>query len=176
MATSLLSPWAVIIFIGGFIAYRYSSKANRRRNLPPGPKPLPLVGNVRDLPPADVPEFQHWLKHKDLYGPISSVTVFGSTLILIHDEKIAHDILEKTANTTSGRPSMVFAGELCGYKTVTAFQDYGSTFRRYRSLIHREIGTKAASAKFENGQEVEVGRQLVRTLNEPGKWLQHLKT
>lgn len=39
--------------------------------LPPGPKPKPIVGNLADLPPDGVPEWEHWLKHKDLYGRMS---------------------------------------------------------------------------------------------------------
>ncbi|KFY12082.1 hypothetical protein V491_06921 [Pseudogymnoascus sp. VKM F-3775] len=33
--------------------YRYSSGWSGQRSLPPGPKPLPIVGNARDFPPAD---------------------------------------------------------------------------------------------------------------------------
>lgn len=36
--------------------------------LPPGPKGLPLAGNLNDLPKPGVLEAHHWLKHKDLYG------------------------------------------------------------------------------------------------------------
>jgi hypothetical protein len=36
--------------------------------LPPGPKGLPFVGNVTDLPLSGVREYEHWLKHKDFYG------------------------------------------------------------------------------------------------------------
>lgn len=36
--------------------------------LPPGPKGLPIIGNLLDLPAAGTQEWQHWLKHKDLYG------------------------------------------------------------------------------------------------------------
>lgn len=35
---------------------------------PPGPKGLPLVGNLSDLPQPGVLEAHHWLKHKELYG------------------------------------------------------------------------------------------------------------
>lgn len=32
--------------------------------LPPGPKPLPIVGNVRDMPAPGSAEWLHWLKNK----------------------------------------------------------------------------------------------------------------
>jgi hypothetical protein len=36
--------------------------------LPPGPKGKPIIGNLLDLPAPGTQEWQHWLKHKDLYG------------------------------------------------------------------------------------------------------------
>lgn len=173
MATAFIS--GVIALLVGYLAYRRTSAASGR-SLPPGPKPLPLVGNARDLPPAGVPEHQHWLRHKDKYGPVSSVTVFGMTLVLIHDQRAAQEILEKAAARTSGRPAMVFANELCGYESIAICQGYGDNFRRYRKLFHRVLGTKVSAAKFQGVQEVEVRRLLVRTLNDPARWLEHLKT
>jgi Cytochrome P450 len=177
MAISSLLQWGIVALIA-YLAYRYSFHwaGRRRTNLPPGPKPLPIVANAQDFPPAGVPEFQHWIKHKDLYGPISSVTVLGTTLVIIHDKKAAHDLLEQNANKTSGRPTMVFANKMCGYESIVLCQGYNSTFRHYRKLLHRELGTKVSAAQFCDIQEIEVNRQLVRALNEPGKWLEHFKT
>lgn len=39
-----------------------------RPKLPPGPKGLPGIGNLNDMPPPGVLEAHHWLKHKELYG------------------------------------------------------------------------------------------------------------
>lgn len=36
--------------------------------LPPGPKGKFIIGNLLDLPPKGAEEWQHWLKHKELYG------------------------------------------------------------------------------------------------------------
>lgn len=175
MSSSSLLQWGIITLIG-YLIYRYSSSRISLGNLPPGPSSLPIVGNVRDLPPADVPEFQHWLKHKDLYGSISSVTILGMTLIIIHDKVAAHDLLDLNSNKTSGRPSMVFANQMCGYELIVVCQGYTSTFRRYRKLLHQELRTVVSAAQFRDVQEIEVGRQLVRVLNEPNKCREHFKT
>ncbi|KAF5023001.1 hypothetical protein F66182_4959 [Fusarium sp. NRRL 66182] len=174
MSISLL----VALVVGGsivFLALQYLM-LNIQHRTPPGPKPLPLIGNARDFPPEGVPEYQHWLRHKDLYGPISSVTLLGTRLVIIHDREAAHDLLDKTAIKTSGRPSMTFANKICGYERIVLCQGYTSTFRRYRKMLHQELGTKTSAAQFQNAQEVQVNRQLVRALNEPGRWFEHLKT
>lgn len=44
----------------------------KRANLPPGPKGKFLIGNLFDLPSSGTQEWMHWLKHKDLYGTLSS--------------------------------------------------------------------------------------------------------
>jgi hypothetical protein len=80
--------------------------------LPPGPKGLPLVGNVNDLPQPRSLEYKHWLQHKEQFGLLSSVTVMGQTIIIIHDRNVAFELMEKRASKHSGRPSMKFAMEL----------------------------------------------------------------
>ena len=135
-----------------------------------------MLGNIFDFPPPDTSEYQHWLKHKGLYGGISSVTVLGMTLVIVHDNKAAHDLLDQMAGKTSGRPTMVIANKLSGYGRVVVCQDYNARFIRSRKLLHRELGTTVLAARFEHLREVEVRRQLVRALDEPGKWLKHYKT
>jgi hypothetical protein len=45
-------------------------------------------------------------------GPISSVTIFGQTLIVLNDVEVAVDLMEKRAAMHSSRPKIVFAGEM----------------------------------------------------------------
>ncbi|KAK1770166.1 cytochrome P450 [Phialemonium atrogriseum] len=163
-----------IIALVGYLIYQQSNQRGQRK-LPPGPRPLPILGNIKDFPPDGTPEYRHWIKHKDLYGGVSSVTVMGMTLVLVHDKRAAHELLEQAASKTSGRPTMVMANKLCGYESIVLCQGYNSTFRRYRKYLHQELGTKVSAAQFRDVQEFEVKRQLVRTLNEPEKWLDHCK-
>ena len=54
-----------------FVQFTYS-KIRSNRPLPPGPKRLPLIGNLLDLPKG--PEGPHWAKHKALYGKLALYT------------------------------------------------------------------------------------------------------
>lgn len=173
--TGSYALWAAIVLVC-YIAYRQTTGRKSRLPLPPGPKPIPGLGNIKDFPPRGGLEFEHWLKHKDLYGKFTSVTALGITLVVIHDRDIAHDLLESSAIKTSGRPSTVMANKLCGYDSVIPCQDYNPMVRRSRKYLHRELVGQNASKRFRAIQEAEVARQLVRSLEEPDRLHEHYKT
>lgn len=171
MGSWLLSA---IVALVAYTLYRFLTTRTTRKKLPPGPRPWPILGNISDFPPAGTPEHEHWAKHAPVYGPISSVTVAGSTLILVHDKQLAHDLLNRNARRTAGRPEMVMANKLSGFESIVVCQTYdNTTFRRYRRLMHQELGTKTIAARFAGVQEAEIARQLVRVLQDPKKLDDH---
>ncbi|GAB7327630.1 hypothetical protein MBLNU13_g11473t1 [Cladosporium sp. NU13] len=107
------SPTIVtVLVLIPILAWAWLSRRKILLPLPPGPKGLPFVGNVMDLPPPGMPEYKHWIKHKDLYGPLSSVTVLGQMMLIIHDKRVAFELMEKRASKYSGRPNMKFGIEI----------------------------------------------------------------
>ncbi|KAI6083793.1 putative cytochrome P450 oxidoreductase OrdA-like protein [Hypoxylon rubiginosum] len=143
--------------------------------LPPGPKGLPLIGNLNDLPGPGVFEAEHWLKHKELYGPISSITVMGQTMVIVNDARIALELLEKRSVIYSSRPRQIFAGEIIGWGNALANSLYNDRFRTYRKNISRIIGSKVTAAQFDKLQEAEVGHFLLHILNSPERLLDHIR-
>lgn len=169
----LLEASLVLVCI---ILWRLSIRWKAPRDLPPGPKPLPLVGNIFDLPPTGVPEYQHWIKFKDTYGPLSSVTVLGTNMILIHSHEVLQHLMVKSSTKTSSRPKQHFGGELCGYTALTPSLPYNATLRLHRKLMHQQMGTKLICQRFWHVQDVESRRFLLRVLDDPSNIIKHFKT
>lgn len=166
----------IIALVGLLIYHQYLRKKDALLSLPPGPKPLPILGNILDLPPPGTPEFQHWLKFKDLYGPISSITVLGQTMIILHDKQAAYDIMSNMSLKASSRPKSVFAYELCGFQNFTTGRPYDATFRLHRKFMHQQAGTKLIAARFNGIQDVESRRLLKRILDDPKNLIKHFRT
>lgn len=149
--------------------------ANTKRRMPPGPIGLPIVGNIADLPPPGKPEHLHWLKFKDKYGPIASITVFGQPIIIVHDHDIAIELMEKRSNIYSARPNSFFATNMCGWKDWIAFQGNNALTRAYRRDVHGVVGTKTALERVMPLEVTEAKRFLVRAMRKPDQWTDHLK-
>lgn len=67
---------------GLFVAYairRLMQGDGDGRPLPPGPKGLPILGNLNDMPKPGVLECDHWLEHKELYGIHDRLTFYSRT-------------------------------------------------------------------------------------------------
>jgi hypothetical protein len=145
--------------------------------LPPGPRGLPVIGNLLDLPPKDEPEYKHWLKHKDLYGPISSLSMFGSTILILHDRDLVHALLEKQASKTALRPSSFFADDLCGYDMFMGpYNDGGKILHRRHKLVMRHLTVQNKVDQLSETLEAEVDRFLLHLLENPDGLRDHIKT
>jgi hypothetical protein len=68
---------------------------------PPGPKPLPLIGNVLDLP-----QEKEWLKYRawnDEYGDVVCVDALGQKIVILGSATAVNDLLEHRGAIYSDR-------------------------------------------------------------------------
>ncbi|KAJ7704760.1 cytochrome P450 [Mycena rosella] len=117
-------------------------RKSTRPPLPPGPRGLPIVGNIFDVPSGDL-----WIqvsKLGDMWGGISSVTVFGQTTIIVNSLKVAEDLLDTHGANFSDRPVIPMGGELVGFNNTLILSQYGERVRTERKLFHRVFGSHAA--------------------------------
>ncbi|RYC62135.1 hypothetical protein CHU98_g4072 [Xylaria longipes] len=174
-ATLLKGSLLVVLLLVGVVLTPVARKT-KRGPLPPGPNGWPLVGNVTDLPRGGVREWEHWLKHKDLYGPISSVTALGTTIILLHSHELASELFEKRSAKYSTRTRLVFGCEMVGWGNITGLLKYDRHFRAQRKAVHTIMGTPSLSSAYLPLQETEVHRFLLRVLEKPEDLVQHIRT
>ncbi|KAJ5780653.1 hypothetical protein N7457_005813 [Penicillium paradoxum] len=129
-----------------------------------------------DLPPPTTPDWIHWLKHKETYGPVSSVTVMGQTIVILNDVDSAMELLGKRSTIYSSRANLVFPCELVGWDRTLVMQKYSPHFRSSRKAIHQFVGTVPAAAQFHSLQEIEAHRFLLRVLQDQSRLAEHIQT
>ncbi|KAF9043117.1 putative monooxygenase [Panaeolus papilionaceus] len=150
---------ALLGAIAGGTLLAYSLAPGRKSNLPPGPKRLPVIGNVHQMP-QEAPwlVFSEWSK---TYGDIIHVDVFGQSIVIINSTQAAKDLLDKRSTIYSDRPVLEMAS-LCGYNRTFVLQHYGDEWRKQRRLVAQDFGM-ASCPKYYDLQNKEA-RILVRNI------------
>ncbi|KAF9235266.1 cytochrome P450, partial [Melanogaster broomeanus] len=103
---------------------------------PPGPPPLPIVGNVRGINPNEP-----WLTYSEwskVYGDLLYSRFFNRDIIIINSEKISKDLLEHRSNNYSTRPNMITIA-LFGADFNTAFLPTAKKWRLQRRFFHQTL-------------------------------------
>ncbi|RAL00821.1 cytochrome P450 [Aspergillus ibericus CBS 121593] len=97
----------ILVTLLVIVTLRLLYEHHRDRRLPPGPRRLPLLGNLHQAPktlPWRI--FTEWSK---TYGPIMSAQFGRQTLILITSPTIAHDLLDRRGSIYANRPELIMA-------------------------------------------------------------------
>ncbi|KAI0753249.1 CyP450 monooxygenase [Daedaleopsis nitida] len=144
---------------------------HRRYRLPPGPTPLPLVGNIFDMPRTmDAREYQ---KFTDQYGDVVYLNVLGQSLVVLGSYETARELLDKRAANYSNRPRSIMK-KLIGSDWAFVFDQYNEMWRRRRKEFHRHFGPLAI-AQYQNIQEAASRRLLRDLLIAPDSFASHIR-
>ncbi|KAF5384354.1 hypothetical protein D9615_003159 [Tricholomella constricta] len=108
--------------------------------LPPGPRPMPFIGNLKDMTTKEL-----WLRATEWatqFGDVCYVHVFGQGIVFLNSADVAFELLEKRGAIYSDKPHLIMVGELCGCKDMLPFLSYGDAFKRRRKLMQQALGSR----------------------------------
>ncbi|TFK48003.1 cytochrome P450 [Heliocybe sulcata] len=150
------------------------SSRTRRRGLPlpPGPKGLPLIGNLLDFPATfQWLAFDKW--HKQ-YGDIVYLNLAGQSVVVLGSPEAASAFFDKKSAVYSDRPRMVMLNELVGWGefNIASFR-YGNAWRELRRVFHQQYHSGVIPQYYPIFLR-HTYRLLRNLLTEPNELDQHL--
>jgi len=130
--------WKVIYTVVGLgalaVLVDYGRMLRLRQKMPPGPFPLPIVGNVLQLPKRKPwYRFEEWANKYN--NPLITVWFGRQPTVVLNDAWTASDLMDKRANIYSSRPVFQVPGELMeGRLYNQTMLPYGDRWRLHRRL------------------------------------------
>jgi len=161
-----LSSLAVLLATALFLAavLRRRGARNKHYNLPPGPRPRPVIGNLNLIGP---------LPHRSIrelsarYGPLMSLR-FGSFPVIVGSSVDAARSILKTHDLAFCDRPRIAAGRYTGYTySDVLWAPYGAYWRQARRLFKTEILSARWLRSHERVRDEEV-RAMLRDVYQHG--------
>ncbi|KAH8600239.1 cytochrome P450 [Bisporella sp. PMI_857] len=160
------------------IAIDYGYMLYLRAKMPPGPLPLPIIGNTFLLP-----NHKPWIYFEELSkrykAPLVTFWIGRNPTVWICDAWAAHELFEKRAQIYSSRPRMVVFGELgTGQANLVTMRTRTTAerdkWRVHRKLMHLGVGIQVVR-RYRDAQNNESKVVALDFLNDPTQYVKHLE-
>ncbi|KAK1427575.1 hypothetical protein QVD17_16263 [Tagetes erecta] len=151
---TLFSSIILMIFIP-IICISLHSKT--KKNLPPSPWKLPIIGNIHQLGANPHLSLQA-LSRK--YGPLMHLHLGSVPTLVVSSANAAHEIMKTHDSLFASRPNLTMGNILLyGCKDI-AFSPYGEYWRQLKSLVTIHLLSNAQVKSFQKLRENEIGRMI----------------
>ncbi|KIK68270.1 hypothetical protein GYMLUDRAFT_256026 [Collybiopsis luxurians FD-317 M1] len=158
--------------IGAWAIFYVSKAWYTWSKLPPGPRGLPVLGNLLQLRNG-----RHWLTFADWkkkYGPLIYLNFAGQPAIVLGSQKVAADLQDRRAHIYSDRPFNYVATELLTGGLAFAFAQHGDVWKRQRKGAHEALSPQM-SKNYCGFQETESIILLDQLMTAPDDWDKHFR-
>ncbi|KAI9441900.1 cytochrome P450 [Lactarius indigo] len=161
-------PLAVTLLAGSLLWLVTRLVQRAFRKLPPGPRGLPLIGDVVHI--AD----QDWLTAPQRmadYGEMMYISALGTGVLVVNSQRVAVDLLEKRSNIYSDRPHYISAGEFLTQNLTLSFSLFGELWHRHRRVAVEGF-SKSNSQQFrpiQSREAVMLALELIKSPPSPEK-------
>ncbi|KAJ7758742.1 cytochrome P450 [Mycena metata] len=142
-----------------FILHIKTKVINSRRT-PPGPKGLPLVGNLFHVPLKH--PWIEFLRIGETYGDMTYFHGLGNSILVLNNHATMLDLLVKKGNLYCSRPYFTVACELMDLST--AFAPFGKRWKLHRKLARVALSPEAL--REYDGTLMDISAILARSLAE----------
>ncbi|CAE6435169.1 unnamed protein product [Rhizoctonia solani] len=158
---SLYAPADLGLLLGvGTLVYltgRYWNwPGSRHKDMPPGPPPLPIVGNMHQLKPNNI--FMQLCDLNKKYGPIASLKIGSSNMIVIvGDGAVIRELFDKRGTIYSNRPPEI-SSEIAGGGDHALWERDTNKWRiaRKQMVQHYPRASKNCYAELQEAESVQL--------------------
>ncbi|XP_042029461.1 salviol synthase-like [Salvia splendens] len=150
-----LTSTFVFVFIFIFIFALFKTTKYSNKNLPPGPRKLPFIGNLHLLSGSAPPH--HVLANlATKHGPLMHLKLGEISALVVSTPETAEHFLKANDAVFSSRPSLLAPEINCYGNTDIAFAPYGDYWRQLRKICSLQLFTAKRVGSFRPIRKEEV--------------------
>ncbi|KAG4948246.1 hypothetical protein AAZX31_15G048700 [Glycine max] len=159
-----------IFFVFFKLVQRSDSKTSSTCKLPPGPRTLPLIGNIHQIV-GSLPVHYYLKNLADKYGPLMHLKLGEVSNIIVTSPEMAQEIMKTHDLNFSDRPDFVLSRIVSYNGSGIVFSQHGDYWRQLRKICTVELLTAKRVQSFRSIREEEVAelvKKIAATASEEG--------
>jgi len=163
---AIVTPVALL----AYIILNYLALLKVRSRLPPGPTPLPVIGNLIDFAKFKTRTAEETTLLAEKWGDMVTLFLGSTPCVVVNSPALASELMDKRGANYSSRPPMnLFRTLITQWRLISL--PSGDTFRTVRRIYHQILGPKQ-SQLFQHHQDYESKVMLGNLLRNPQTFLE----